>query len=421
VTETLSATEVVFWINNVWMLLAAFLVFVMHLGFACLEAGLGQAKNTVNILFKNVLVLSLGLLTYAAVGFSIMYPGEAFAGGVFGFAGFGIGTDADGLTIAYADGHYTYWTDFLFQGMFAATAATIVSGAVAERVRLSSFLIFAAIYVALVYPMVGMWHWGGGWLAAAGFHDFAGSTIVHGVGGWAALVGAIALGPRSDRFSPDVRRRPRMHSLPLAAIGVLLLWFGWYGFNGGSVLSADPAAISYAVVTTTLAAAAGVMSAALASWGLLHKPDLSMALNGALAGLVAVTAGADVLSPLAAVGVGAVGGLLAMAATAALLRLRIDDPVGAVPVHLVSGVWGTLAVGLFVPEVALSAQLLGVASVAAFCILTSGLLFYALQATVGLRVSLDHELEGLDVGEHGQEAYGDFLILGAEPSAVAAK
>lgn len=420
--ETLTAADAVFWINNVWMLVAAFLVFVMHLGFACLEAGLGQAKNTVNILFKNVLVLSLGLLTYAAVGFSLMYPGAAYEGGFFGFAGFGIGTDAGGLTIAYADGHYTYWTDFLFQGMFAATAATIVSGAVAERVRLSSFLVFAAIYVAVVYPMVGMWHWGGGWLAEAGFHDFAGSTIVHSVGGWAALVGAIALGPRADRFDADPRKHPRMHSLPLAAIGVMLLWFGWYGFNGGSVLSAEPAAISYAVVTTTLAAAAGVMSAALASWGVLHKPDLSMALNGALAGLVAVTAGADVLSPLAAVGVGAVGGLLSMAATAALLKLRIDDPVGAVPVHLVSGLWGTLAVGLLVPEVALSSQLLGIFAVAAFCLSTSAVLFGVLKATVGLRVSLEDELEGLDVGEHGQEAYGDFLILGAAtPAAMAAK
>jgi Amt family ammonium transporter len=420
VTDALSTADVVFWINNVWMLLAAFLVFVMHLGFACLEAGLGQAKNTVNILFKNLLVLSLGLLTYAAVGFSLMYPGAAYEGAFFGFAGFGIGTDAGGLTIAYADGHYTYWTDFLFQGMFAATAATIVSGAVAERVRLSSFLLFAAVYVAICYPIIGMWHWGGGWLAAAGFHDFAGSTIVHGVGGWAALVGAWMLGPRAERFDPDVRKHPRMHSLPLAAIGVLLLWFGWYGFNGGSVLSADPGAISYAVVTTTLAAASGVMSAALASWSWLRKPDLSMALNGALAGLVAVTAGADVLSPLAAAGVGAVGGLLSMVATGVLLRLRIDDPVGAIPVHLVSGLWGTLAVGLLVPEVALSTQLLGVSAVAVFCLATSAALFAVLQATVGLRVSLEDELEGLDAGEHGQEAYGDFLILGTTASAAAA-
>jgi len=411
VDTPLTAADALFWVNNIWMLIAAFLVFVMHLGFACLEAGMGQAKNTVNILFKNLCVLSIGLLTYAAVGFSLMYPGEAFAGGWFGFAGFGIGTDASGLGIAYADGAYTYWTDFLFQAMFAATAATIVSGAVAERVRLSAFLAFAVVYVAVCYPLVGMWHWGGGWMAAAGFHDFAGSTIVHSVGGWAALVGAVMLGARHDRFAADRRRHPNMHSMPLAAIGVLLLWFGWYGFNGGSVLSADPAKVSYAVVTTTLAAASGVLSAAMLSWAIEKKPDLSMALNGALAGLVSVTAGADVLSPMAAVAVGAVGGALALGATAVLVNARIDDPVGAVPVHLVSGVWGTLAVGLFVPEVSVVTQLVGIGATALFCLPASALLFKAVDGVLGLRVTLEEELGGLDVGEHGQEAYGDFLVL----------
>lgn len=409
--EAPTPADALFWINNTWMLMAAFMVFLMHLGFACLEAGLGQAKNAVNILFKNLCVLSIGLLTYALVGFALMYPGGAYEGGFFGFAGFGIGTDADGLGFAYADGAYTYWTDFLFQAMFAATAATIVSGAVAERVRLSSFLVFAAVYVAFCYPIVGMWHWGKGWLAVAGFHDFAGSTIVHGVGGWAALVGALLLGPRHNVFAADPAARPRMHSLPLAAIGVLLLWFGWYGFNGGSVLSADPAAVSYAVVTTTLAAAAGVMAAAMLSWSWLAKPDLAMALNGALAGLVSITAGADVISPLGAVLVGAVGGVLALVTTLALQRLRIDDPVGAVPVHLVGGIWGTLAVGALVPEISIGVQLLGVLAVGAFCTTFSGVLFLALRATLGLRVSLDEEMGGLDEGEHGQEAYGDFLLL----------
>ncbi|MCA9283910.1 MAG: ammonium transporter, partial [Phycisphaerales bacterium] len=364
----LTTADALFWVNNTWMLMASFMVFLMHLGFACLEAGLGQAKNTVNILFKNLCVLAIGLLTYAAVGFALMYPGESYAGGVFGFAGFGIGTDASGLGIAYADGHYTYWTDFLFQEMFAATAATIVSGAVAERVRLSAFLAFAAVYVAFCYPIVGMWHWGGGWLKEAAFHDFAGSTIVHSVGGWAALVGALMLGARHNRFSEDTRQHPKMHSLPLAAIGVLLLWFGWYGFNGGSVLSADPAQVSYAVVTTTLAAASGVLVAAMLSWAIEKKPDLSMALNGALAGLVAVTAGADVLTPMASIVVGGIGGALSLVATAALVNMEIDDPVGAVPVHLVCGVWGTLAVGLFVPELSVVSQLVGIGATAAFCV-----------------------------------------------------
>lgn len=391
-----------FWVNNTWMLVSAFLVFVMHLGFATLESGMSQAKNTVNILFKNFTVLSIGLLSYAAVGFGLMYPGSEFAGGVFGFAGFGIGTDAAGLTPAYADGAYTYWTDFLFQAMFAATAATIVSGAVAERIKLGVFLSFSAVYVAVVYPIVGMWQWGGGWLSAAGFHDFAGSTIVHGVGGWAALVGAWMLGPRIGRFD-GAPIHP--HSLPLAAIGALLLWFGWYGFNGGSVLSADPAAVSLVVVNTTLAAAAGVMAASLLSWPVLHRPDLGMAINGALAGLVGVTAGADVLTPLAAIGVGAVAGGLVLGATLAMNRLHVDDPVGAVPVHLVCGVWGTLAVGLFVPEIGLGAQLLGVGATAAFCLPISLALFGLLDRTVGLRVSEEEEHLGLDLGEHGASAY----------------
>ncbi len=402
-TETLSNADLQLWINNAWMLLAAFLVFVMHLGFAALEAGSTRAKNTVNILFKNICVLSIGLLTYAAVGFSLMYPGSAFQGGVFGFAGFGIATDATGVTTAYADGQYTYWTDFLFQSMFAATAATIVSGAVAERVRLSAFLVFSTIYVALVYPIVGFWHWGGGFLAEAGFHDFAGSTIVHGVGGWAALLAAWWIGPRLGAFEGEGFRG---HSAPLAAIGVLLLWFGWYGFNGGSVLSADPAAISYVSVTTTLAAATGVLVGGLGSWMRIGQPDLSLALNGALAGLVGVTAGADVLTLSAAVVVGGVAGLLLLLSTEGLSRAGIDDPVGAVPVHLVCGVWGTLAVGLFVPEVSIVAQVLGIVAVGAFCLATAGVGLWVLDRVLGMRVAAHEEHGGLDAHEHGAEAYG---------------
>ncbi len=410
------SADPLFWVNNTWMLIATFLVFIMHLGFAALESGLSQAKNTVNVLFKNLCILSLGLLTYALVGFSLMYPGPEFAGAFFGFAGFGVDPGLDGLTAAYADGAYTYWTDFIFQGMFAATAATIVSGAVAERVRLSAFLIFAAFYVAVVYPVVGMWHWGGGWLAEAGFHDFAGSTIVHAVGGWAALAGAWMLGPRLGRFRGG-RAEPRPHSLPLAAIGALLLWFGWYGFNGGSVLSADPAAVSLVVVTTSLSAASGVMCAAGASWLTSGKPDLGMALNGALGGLVGVTAGADLFSPSAAVIVGASSGLLVLGATRLLERVRIDDPVGAVPVHLACGIWGTLCVGFFGGG-SLSAQVIGVLATGAFCLPISLFVFKTLDLLLGLRVSEAQEITGLDLEEHGVVAYGP---MGEEAFPLAAK
>ncbi len=397
-----SPDAVLFVVNNVWMLIAAFMVFLMHLGFAALEAGSTRAKNTVNILFKNMAILSIGLLTYAALGFNLMYPGEAASGGVVAWGGLGLDPGADGLTAAYAEGHYTYWTDFLFQAMFAATAATIVSGAVAERVRLSAFLIFSTIYVAVVYPIIGYWHWGGGWLAELGFHDFAGSTIVHGVGGWAALVAAWWIGPRIGAFEGEGFRG---HSAPLAAIGGLLLWFGWYGFNAGSVLSADPAAISHVAVTTTLAAASGVLVAAMGSWGLTGRPDLSAAINGGLAGLVGVTAGADVLGPNAAVLVGLVAGGLLLGATMFLQRIRLDDPVGAVPVHLVCGIWGTLAVGMFT-EVSLVAQLVGVGAVALACLAASAALIGTLHVTLGMRVSAEEEEGGLDAHEHGAEAYG---------------
>jgi Amt family ammonium transporter len=402
--------DVLFVVNNTWMMVATLLVFIMHLGFATLEAGLTRAKNTVNILFKNVCIVAIGVLTYAAVGFNLMYPGEAYAGGVFGFGGFGIGTDAAGLTSAYNVG-YTYWTDFLFQGMFAATAATIISGAVAERIKLNSFLIFSTIYVALIYPVVGMWHWGGGWLAELGFHDFAGSTLVHSVGGWGALAGVIVLGPRIGKYVGG-RVRPIMgHSLPLATIGVFLLWFGWYGFNGGSVLSADPGVASLVMVTTTLAAAAGVIAAMFTSSALQDKPDLSMVLNGALAGLVGITAGADVVSPGAAVVIGAVAGVLVVLCVVGLDRLRLDDPVGAISVHLVCGVWGTMAVGMFAEGKSLITQFYGVAATGALCFSASFLLFWALRATLGIRVTESEEIRGLDVDEHGMEAYAGFQIF----------
>jgi Amt family ammonium transporter len=402
--------QLLFVIHNTWMLIATSMVFVMHLGFAMLEAGLTRAKNTVNILFKNTAIVVIGIISYALVGFNLMYPGPEAAGALFGFGGFGVGTDAAGLTSAYNPG-YTYWTDFIFQAMFAATAATIVSGAVAERVKLSSFLLFSVIYVSLIYPVVGMWHWGGGWLKVTGFHDFAGSTIVHSVGGWAALSGALLVGPRYGKY---VRGRilPIMgHNLPLASLGAFLLWFGWFGFNGGSVLSADPAAVSLVFVTTTLGAASGTLGAMAVSWSVQRKPDLSMILNGALAGLVSVTAGADVLTPLSAGIIGAVGGVLVVLVVIGVDRLRIDDPVGAISVHLCCGVWGTLAVGLFVEGKSFLTQLVGVGATAALCLPASLALFWIIRRTLGLRVHHDEELIGLDISEHGQEAYAGFQIF----------
>ena len=393
-----------FTVNNTWMLVATFLVFIMHLGFACLECGLTQAKNTVNILFKNTGVVAIGLLTYALVGFNLMYPGEF--GGFVGFAGFGLDPGTDGNTIAYADGAYTYWTDFIFQAMFAATAATIVSGAVAERIKLNSFLIFTTIYVALIYPIAGSWKWGGGWLDALGFYDFAGSTLVHSVGGWGALAGIIVLGPRLGKYANGQIRAIAGHSMPLATIGVFLLWLGWFGFNGGSVLSADPELVSLVFVTTCLASAAGIMGAMVISWTVQHKPDLSMVLNGSLAGLVGITAGADVVSVMSAVLIGLIAGIIVVGSVILIDRAHIDDPVGAVSVHLVCGVWGTLAVGIFSAEHSFMTQVIGVLAYGAFSFLSALAIFGAIKAAIGIRVSKEEERMGLDVGEHGMEAYG---------------
>ena len=404
-------TAEMFAVNNIWMLVATFLVFIMHLGFACLESGLTQAKNTVNILFKNTGVIAIGLLTYAFVGFNLMYPGDFSIGQFFGFAGFGIDAGAEGITSAYNPG-YTYWTDFIFQAMFAATAATIVSGAVAERIKLPSFLIFTTIYVALVYPIAGSWKWGGGWLDQMGFYDFAGSTLVHSVGGWGALAGVIVLGPRLGKYLKGKARPIAGHSMPLATIGVFLLWLGWFGFNGGSVLSADPGLVSLVFVTTSLAAAAGVIGSMIGSWSVQHKPDLSMVLNGALAGLVGITAGADTVSVNAAMVIGLIAGFIVVASVILIDRAQLDDPVGAISVHLVCGMWGTLAVGIFSvnPDHSFVTQLIGILAYGAFSLPAALVIFYALKATMGLRVSEHEERIGLDVGEHGMEAYGGFQI-----------
>ena len=403
-------SQELFTVNNTWMLVATFLVFIMHLGFACLESGLTQAKNTVNILFKNTGVVAIGLITYAVVGFNLMYPGDFSIGQFFGFAGFGLDPGAEGNTIAYADGAYTYWTDFIFQAMFAATAATIVSGAVAERIKLASFLVFTTIYVSLIYTIAGSWKWGGGWLDQMGFYDFAGSTLVHSVGGWGALAGIIVLGPRLGKYVRGQIRPIAGHSMPLATIGVFLLWLGWFGFNGGSVLSADPALVSLVFVTTCLASATGIIGSMLTSWMVQRKPDLSMVLNGSLAGLVGITAGADVVSVNEAMLIGLIAGVIVVASVLAIDRAHLDDPVGAVSVHLTCGIWGTLAVGIFSADHSFMTQVIGVGAYGAFAFVAALLIFLLLKASMGLRVSPEEERIGLDVAEHGMEAYGGFQI-----------
>ena len=405
--------EAMFVVNNTWMMVATFLVFIMHLGFACLESGLVQAKNTVNILFKNVMIVAIGLLTYAILGFNLMYPGEFSIGEWFGFAGFGISAPegAAGL-IDYAGGGYSYWTDFLFQGMFAATGATIVSGAVAGRIKLPSFLMFTVVFVGFVYPWVGSWKWGGGWLDQMGFYDFAGSTLVHSVGGWGALAGALLLGPRLGKYYGNEVHALPGSNMPLATIGVFMLWLGWFGFNGGSVLSADPGAVSFTLVTTCLAASAGIVASYMTSQIVQKKPDLSMALNGALAGLVGITAGADSVSVMSAVIIGLVAGVLVVLAVITIdSKLKIDDPVGAISVHLVCGIWGTLAVGIFSADHSVVTQLIGIASYGVVTFISALVIFSVIKAVMGLRVSSDEELKGLDIGEHGMEAYSGFQIL----------
>ncbi len=405
-----SAMDAMFWASNTWMLVATFLVFLMHLGFASLEAGMTRAKNTVNILFKNTAIISIGILTYALVGFNLMYPGDFSIGEFFGFAGFGIGGLYDGIIVEDGVQAFTGWTDFIFQAMFAATAATIVSGAVAERIKLHSFLLVTTLYVAFVYPWLGSWQWGGGWLDQMGFYDFAGSTLVHSVGGWAALAGVILLGPRLGKYVNGSIKPIVGHNMPLATIGVFLLWLGWFGFNGGSVLSADPEMVSFVFVTTAIAASSGVIGAMLLSWFLQKKPDLTMALNGALAGLVGITAGADVVSVSSAVIIGFIAGLIVVVSVMGLDRAKLDDPVGAISVHLTCGIWGTLAVGIFSSEFSIVTQLIGVVAYGVVAFAAALIIFGAVKATIGIRVSEEEEMVGLDIGEHGMEAYSGFEI-----------
>ena len=401
--------------NNVWMMICTALVFFMHLGFSFLEIGLTRQKNTINILFKNFFVITIGILLYALGGFNLMYPGfDEGSMGILKFAGFGIGAPEGGMTPGYADGGYTWWTDFLFQAVFAATAATIVSGAVAERIKLGGFMLFTILYVGLVYPIVGSWKWGGGFLDGWGFYDFAGSTLVHSVGGWAALIVIYFLGSRIGKFNSDGSPNAIPGSnIPLSAAGVLILWLGWFGFNGGSVLSADPELTSLTLVTTCLAASAGGVSSALMSNLLYKNFDLTMFMNGVLGGLVGITAGADQMGPTSAILIGAIAGVILVFGISLLDKLKLDDPVGAIPVHLICGIWGTLAVGIFGEMASVEQflnQLIGVGIIGAFSCITAIIIVFIVKATVGLRVSKEEELKGLDISEHSMDAYADFSL-----------
>ena len=396
--------------SMLWTCIAAALVFLMHLGFATLESGLCQKKNVVNVLFKNVFIISIGVITYALFGFNTHYPGDF--NGWFSWGGTIGDLNADGGNTWGYGGlglAMTGFGDFIFQAMFAATGATIVSGAVAERVKLSSFMIFATLFVGIAYPVAGSWHWGGGVLAEAGFKDFAGSTVVHAFGGFGALACVIVLGPRKGKYPEDGGIKPiPAHSFPMAAIGVFLLMFGWYGFNGGSVLSAEPGALGLVFTTTTLGATAGAIGAIIASWLVLKKPDLSMALNGLLAGLVGITANADVITVKGALIIGLIAGVIVVFSIMWLDKLKIDDPVGAISVHGICGIWGTLAVAFFGDgDFSFMTQLYGAVLVSAFAFLFALVVFIVLKSMMGgVRVSDEEEERGLDISEHGQESYG---------------
>lgn len=412
--KTLEEIKII--LDSVFLLFCAVLVIFMNAGFAMVETGFCRHKNAVNILAKNLIVFAIATIAYWAVGYGFMYgEGNSFIG-TQGFFFHGDGTP-------YGNENYPKAVpaaiSFLFQVAFAATAATIVSGAVAERIRFDAFLIFSFLLVAISYPITGRWAWDGSWLANLGFKDFAGSTVVHSVGGWAALVGAAILGPRQGKYSPDgkVNAIPG-HNLSIATLGCLILWIGWFGFNPGSELAAT-ANVPYIAVTTNLAAAAGGVAATITSWFKDSKPDLSMIINGILAGLVAITAGCNVVGYFSAVIIGVIAGVIVVYSVVLFDRvLKIDDPVGAISVHLVNGVWGTLAVGLFATEGGLFTgggikllinQIIGIVSIGAFTVIFSGIVWYILRATIGIRVTPEEEVQGLDIGEHGMEAYSGFV------------
>lgn len=395
-------------IDNFFLFIAAVLVLFMQAGFAMVEAGLNSAKNTVNILFKNLMDLCIGGLLYFVVGYSLMY-GDDLLGGFFGFAGFGISSAAPDA----AAGALHPQVDWLFQVAFAATAATIVSGSVAGRMKFVSYLIYSAFITGLVYPISGFWKWGGGWLDQIGFYDFAGSLVVHAVGGFAGLAGAIVLGPRIGRFDGKPKAMPG-HNLSLAALGVFVLWVGWYGFNPGSqlaIVGADnTAAVMLIAVNTSLAAMAGGVVAMITAWIMFKKPDLTMALNGVLAGLVGITANCDSVTNGEAIVIGVVAGIIVVFGIKLLDKLKIDDPVGAFPVHGLAGVWGGLATWIFGGH-PMVAQIVGSLVIPVWAFATCFVLFSVLKAAGILRVSAEDELRGLDISEHGEEAYNGFQFF----------
>jgi Amt family ammonium transporter len=406
-------------LSTLWILVAAFLVFFMQAGFGMLEAGLVRTKNAANVLTKNVLDFCFAALAYFIFGYAIMYGGEGPLFGTHGWFMINVESPVDGVPVE------AFW---LFQAVFAGAAATIVAGAVAERMKFGAYLAYSFLISAFVYPVVGHWVWGGGWLSGLGFHDFAGSTVVHAVGGVSALVGAWMLGPRIGRFNKDGSSNVILgHSMPLATLGVLILWFGWYGFNAGSTLGmGEPDVVARVAMNTTLAPSMGAIVAMLFAWVRYGKPDLTIALNGALAGLVAITAPCAVVGTGSAIWIGAAGGIVIVYGIELLNHLGIDDPVGAFPVHGMVGIWGTLAVGLF-GQAALGSpanglffgggfgqlgiQTLGVAACLAFVAVVMWVVFKAIDSVIGLRVSHETELRGLDIDEHGLESYSGFQIF----------
>ncbi|MGV3757546.1 MAG: ammonium transporter [Verrucomicrobiota bacterium] len=420
--------------DTMWVLIAGALVFWMNAGFACVESGMCQQKNTANILAKNFVVFACASLSYYFIGWGLMFgDGSDFFGkeGVFMLKGEDNSpATGDAYKGVYSSINWTgvpLYAKFFFQLVFAGTAATIVSGAVAERIKFGSFVLFSFILVAFMYPITGHWIWGAGFLADMGFYDFAGSTVVHSMGGWAALAGVLVLGPRAGKYLENGKVHPFPgHSLALSTIGVFILWLGWFGFNPGSTMGVgDGSAMAHVFVTTNTAAVAGIITSMLTAWILLGKPDLSMILNGCLAGLVAITAPCAFVSIGASIVIGAVAGVLVVLSVLFFDKMKIDDPVGALSVHLANGVWGTIALGLFADtkiskavsgfEVTggmsqLIIQLKGVLAVGAFTFILSFIVWYLLKVTIGIRVSQDEEREGLDIGEHGNEAYPDFVI-----------
>jgi len=400
-------------IDTVWTLVAAFLVFFMQAGFAMVETGFTRAKNAGNIIMKNLMDFCTGSLIYWLIGFGIMFGVDQ--SGLFGTTGFAVSDNFEHLGLKIP-----VLAFLLFQTVFAATAATIVSGAMAERTKFIAYFIYSIIISAVIYPVVGHWIWGGGWLAERGMIDFAGSTVVHSVGGWAALMGAYLLGPRLGKYTKEGKPNAIPgHSITLGALGVFILWFGWFGFNPGSTLSGTNPDIGLIAVTTNLSAAAGAIMAMITCWLKYGKPDVSLTLNGALAGLVAITAGCAAVSPVGAMIIGLFSGIVVVYAVEFIDKvLKVDDPVGAVSVHAVCGSFGTAMVGLLAVDGGLLygggtellvTQLIGIAAVFAWTSVIAFIVFKAIKSTVGLRVSPEEEEEGLDLGEHGLDAYADFV------------